>query len=167
MVVPDSDSGMLLRGVGKCQANIWCWPIGSEERSHWVTASRVQREWRVGQSAKPCPVQEDLYQRTLKRRILGSSFHQPGSEDIKNVGSLTETPQSQPCSVYSSCASSKVVVLVVAGQPLPQGFPHQGRRLVCKHKVAMPKIQGRWCTKAYGMVGDILACSEAGGVVTV
>ena len=31
MIVPDSDSGILLRGVGKCQANIWCWPIGSGE----------------------------------------------------------------------------------------------------------------------------------------
>ena len=31
IVVPDSDSGILLRGVGKCQANIWCWPIGSGE----------------------------------------------------------------------------------------------------------------------------------------
>lgn len=31
MVVPDSDSGILLRGVGKCQANIWGWPIGSGE----------------------------------------------------------------------------------------------------------------------------------------
>ncbi len=31
MTVPDSDSGILLRGVGKCQANIWGWPIGSGE----------------------------------------------------------------------------------------------------------------------------------------
>jgi hypothetical protein len=31
MTVPDSDSGIMLRGVGKCQANIWCWPIGSGE----------------------------------------------------------------------------------------------------------------------------------------
>ncbi|HZI53169.1 MAG TPA: DUF1080 domain-containing protein [Chitinophagaceae bacterium] len=31
IVVPDSDSGILLRGAGKCQANIWCWPIGSGE----------------------------------------------------------------------------------------------------------------------------------------
>ena len=31
MVVPDSDSGIFLRGTGKCQANIWCWPIGSGE----------------------------------------------------------------------------------------------------------------------------------------
>jgi hypothetical protein len=29
--VPDSDSGILLRGQGKCQANIWGWPIGSGE----------------------------------------------------------------------------------------------------------------------------------------
>lgn len=31
MVVPDSDSGILLRGQSKCQVNIWCWPVGSGE----------------------------------------------------------------------------------------------------------------------------------------
>jgi hypothetical protein len=31
MVVPDSDSGIYLRGTSKCQINIWCWPIGSGE----------------------------------------------------------------------------------------------------------------------------------------
>ena len=31
MVVPDSDSGIMLRGTPKCQTNIWCWPIGSGE----------------------------------------------------------------------------------------------------------------------------------------
>lgn len=31
MVVPDSDSGILLRGGDKSQVNIWCWPIGSGE----------------------------------------------------------------------------------------------------------------------------------------
>jgi hypothetical protein len=29
--LPDSDSGILLRGGGKSQVNIWCWPIGSGE----------------------------------------------------------------------------------------------------------------------------------------
>ncbi len=31
MSLPDSDSGIFLRGVGKSQVNIWCWPIGSGE----------------------------------------------------------------------------------------------------------------------------------------
>lgn len=31
MSLPDSDSGILLRGQGKSQINIWCWPIGSGE----------------------------------------------------------------------------------------------------------------------------------------
>jgi hypothetical protein len=31
MIVPDSDSGILLRGAPKSQVNIWCWPIGSGE----------------------------------------------------------------------------------------------------------------------------------------
>jgi len=28
---PNADSGIYLRGVGKSQINIWCWPIGSGE----------------------------------------------------------------------------------------------------------------------------------------
>jgi hypothetical protein len=31
MSFPDSDSGIFLRGSGKNQVNIWCWPIGSGE----------------------------------------------------------------------------------------------------------------------------------------
>ncbi len=31
MALPDSDSGVFLRGEGKNQVNIWCWPIGSGE----------------------------------------------------------------------------------------------------------------------------------------
>jgi hypothetical protein len=31
MSLPDSDSGFILRGDVKNQANIWCWPIGSGE----------------------------------------------------------------------------------------------------------------------------------------
>lgn len=31
MALPDSDSGVFLRGDGRYQVNIWCWPIGSGE----------------------------------------------------------------------------------------------------------------------------------------
>jgi type 1 glutamine amidotransferase len=31
MTLPDADSGVFLRGDGKYQVNIWCWPIGSGE----------------------------------------------------------------------------------------------------------------------------------------
>jgi hypothetical protein len=31
IALPDSDSGIFLRGDGKSQVNIWCWPIGSGE----------------------------------------------------------------------------------------------------------------------------------------
>ncbi|HEX2394817.1 MAG TPA: DUF1080 domain-containing protein [Bacteroidales bacterium] len=31
MVVPDSDSGIFLRGNSKSQVNIWCWPVGCGE----------------------------------------------------------------------------------------------------------------------------------------
>jgi hypothetical protein len=31
MAIPDSDSGIYLRGMSKAQVNIWCWPVGSGE----------------------------------------------------------------------------------------------------------------------------------------
>lgn len=31
MKTPNADSGVFLRGVGKAQVNIWCWPVGSGE----------------------------------------------------------------------------------------------------------------------------------------
>jgi hypothetical protein len=31
LAVPDSDSGIFLRGSSKAQVNIWCWPVGSGE----------------------------------------------------------------------------------------------------------------------------------------
>jgi hypothetical protein len=31
LALPDSDSGVFVRGSGKHQVNIWCWPIGSGE----------------------------------------------------------------------------------------------------------------------------------------
>ncbi len=48
MTVPDSDSGILLRGVGKCQANIWCWPIGSGEVYGYRMDNKMPPEVRRG-----------------------------------------------------------------------------------------------------------------------
>jgi hypothetical protein len=31
LTLPDADSGIYLRGSGRYQVNIWCWPIGSGE----------------------------------------------------------------------------------------------------------------------------------------
>jgi hypothetical protein len=40
MSLPDSDSGIYLRGSSKAQVNIWCWPVGSGE----VYGYRMDRE---------------------------------------------------------------------------------------------------------------------------
>lgn len=44
MALPDSDSGILLRGSGKYQINIWCWPIGSGEMYGIRTDPRMPAE---------------------------------------------------------------------------------------------------------------------------
>src|SRR6185436_3405278 len=46
--VPDSDSGVYLRGSSKSQINIWCWPIGSGEVYGYRTDEKMPPEVRQG-----------------------------------------------------------------------------------------------------------------------
>lgn len=52
MVVPDSDSGIIQRGFGKCQANIWGWPIGSGEVYGYRMDEKMSAEVRRGVTPK-------------------------------------------------------------------------------------------------------------------
>lgn len=48
MAVPDSDSGIYVRGTSKAQINIWNWPIGSGEVYGYRTDSSMPEEVRAG-----------------------------------------------------------------------------------------------------------------------
>lgn len=52
IVVPDSDSGVFLRGQGKSQVNIWCWPIGSGEVYGYRMDKSMPPEVRAGVTPK-------------------------------------------------------------------------------------------------------------------
>jgi hypothetical protein len=52
MTVPDSDSGILLRGQPKSQVNIWCWPIGSGEVYGYRMDESMPAEVRAGVTPK-------------------------------------------------------------------------------------------------------------------
>lgn len=52
MTVPDSDSGIYLRGEGKSQVNIWCWPIGSGEVYGYRMDEKMPPEVRRGVTPK-------------------------------------------------------------------------------------------------------------------
>jgi hypothetical protein len=47
LALPDSDSGVFLRGEGQYQVNIWCWPIGSGEMYGVRTNPRTSPELRA------------------------------------------------------------------------------------------------------------------------
>ncbi len=47
-IVPDSDSGIFLRGQGKSQVNIWCWPVGSGEVYGYRMDKSLPTEVRAG-----------------------------------------------------------------------------------------------------------------------
>jgi len=47
LALPDSDSGVFLRGEGRFQVNIWCWPIGSGEMYGIRTDPKVSPELRA------------------------------------------------------------------------------------------------------------------------
>jgi hypothetical protein len=52
MSVPDSDSGVFLRGMPKAQVNIWCWPVGSGEVYGYRTDEKMPAEVRAGVTPK-------------------------------------------------------------------------------------------------------------------
>jgi hypothetical protein len=52
MIVPDSDSGIFLRGEGKSQVNIWCWPIGSGEVYGYRMDTSMPADVRAGVTPK-------------------------------------------------------------------------------------------------------------------
>lgn len=52
MAVPDSDSGIYLRGMSKAQVNIWGWPVGSGEVYGYRMDSSMPAEVRAGVTPK-------------------------------------------------------------------------------------------------------------------
>lgn len=52
ITIPDSDSGVFLRGSGKHQVNIWCWPIGSGEMYGVRRDPAMPAEVRAGATPK-------------------------------------------------------------------------------------------------------------------
>ena len=48
IAVPDSDSGVYLRGSSKAQVNIWCWPVGSGEVYGYRMDRNMPPEVRAG-----------------------------------------------------------------------------------------------------------------------
>jgi 3-keto-disaccharide hydrolase len=50
--VPDSDSGVYMRGSSKAQVNIWCWPVGSGEVYGYRTDQKMPAEVRAGVTPK-------------------------------------------------------------------------------------------------------------------
>jgi hypothetical protein len=52
MAVPDSDSGIYLRGKDKAQVNIWCWPVGSGEVYGYRTDESMPASVRAGVTPK-------------------------------------------------------------------------------------------------------------------
>jgi hypothetical protein len=52
MAVPDSDSGIYLRGLDKAQVNIWGWPVGSGEVYGYRTDEKMPASVRAGVTPK-------------------------------------------------------------------------------------------------------------------
>lgn len=50
--MPNADSGIYLRGDGKAQINIWCWPIGSGEVYSYRNGKDTSPEVRAGVTPK-------------------------------------------------------------------------------------------------------------------
>jgi hypothetical protein len=97
---PNADSGIYLRGVGKAQINIWCWPIGSGEVYGYRMDKKMPPEVRAGVTPKVCadnPVgQWNTFEITMKGASPSCSTARPSSR----------TPNFPTCPLRGASASS-------------------------------------------------------------
>lgn len=88
LALPDSDSGIFLRGDGKYQVNIWCWPIGSGEMYGIRTDPKTSPELRAAvtpRTQKDKPVGEwNRFEITVRGKtvkvVLNGTTVLPGAE---------------------------------------------------------------------------------------
>ncbi|MHC4404607.1 MAG: 3-keto-disaccharide hydrolase [Planctomycetota bacterium] len=94
---PNADSGVFLRGSGKAQINLWCWPVGSGELWGYRNDKSMPPEVRAGAVPKVCadnPVgQWNTFVITLKGERLTIELN--GKTVIDNTR-LPGIPESGP-----------------------------------------------------------------------
>lgn len=71
ITVPNTDSGVFLRGQHKSQVNIWCWPVGSGEVWGYRTDPRFSREVHAGVTPKARADRPIGQWNTFRIKILG------------------------------------------------------------------------------------------------
>jgi hypothetical protein len=95
--LPDSDSGIFLRGSTKAQVNIWCWPIGSGEVYGYRTDAKQPPEVRAAVTPKKKadrPVGEwNTFEITLKGDRLWVKLN---GEEVISDARLPDIPKKGP-----------------------------------------------------------------------
>jgi hypothetical protein len=79
LALPDSDSGVFIRGDGRFQVNIWCWPIGSGEMYGIRTDPKTSPELRAAVTPRhqaDKPVGEwNRYEITVKGKTVTTKLN--------------------------------------------------------------------------------------------
>ena len=92
---PNADSGIYLRGTGKAQINIWCWPIGSGEVYGYRMDKTMPPEVRAGVTPKvkaDKPVGEwNTFEITLKGDRLTVVLYCDTHSDIAQLPAVPES----------------------------------------------------------------------------
>jgi hypothetical protein len=99
MALPDSDSGVILRGNVRNQVNIWCWPIGSGEMYGWrmdrnqppavraAVTPKTQADKPVGQwNTYEITVKGETVTIALNGKVVIDKAHLPGLDKSGPVG---------------------------------------------------------------------------------
>jgi hypothetical protein len=97
MAVPDSDSGIYLRGLDKAQVNIWCWPVGSGEVYGYRTDEKMPASVRAGVTPKKLADRNigewNAYEITMKgSRLTGRAQRRARDRERRAAGSPGARP---------------------------------------------------------------------------
>lgn len=95
--LPDSDSGILLRGSSKYQVNIWCWPVGSGEMYNVRRNAKLPKEVRAAATPRikaDNPVGKwNRFEITVRNETVTVKLN---NEIVINEATVPEMPLSGP-----------------------------------------------------------------------
>jgi hypothetical protein len=134
---PNADSGILLRGVGRAQVNLWCWPIGSGElwsvrldesltpQQRAAAVPKVSADNPVGQwNSLDITMVGDRVTVMLNNKLVIENAQIPGVPDSGPIG-LQHHGGLNPKTGQLSPASSLVQFRNVLVRRLPRGTGRQ------------------------------------------
>ena len=157
MAMPDSDSGIYLRGQSKAQVNIWCWPVGSGEVYGYRTDDKMPAAVRAGVTPKKQADRNigewNTFEITVGGNRLTVVLNGETVIDKRRAAGPARRAAASPCSTTAPRRTASWNSPARAG-PVPQHL-HQGAQELAAPRAARRRSSGGFRGEREGHRGRI------------